>query len=373
MGYASPGASLPSPLTHRRRSTRRGRRRAWCLAHPACRLTHNPYHSTSVQISGRGASPTSTAANRLAASSGGHRGVTLAVRVQQVGHVGVQAATRCWSPSSRPSSRASAAAVTSASGPRPVSASNRARLFSAATAAPSSQAPGLGQAVPQVALRRRGIPARATSMPSTLSACAVAPGSAAAWALASAARPRSAAWSAHRAGRRRRPGPLRPGQPARFGALDQLCHHRQVRIGQVPVAQPVMHVGELVLDRGLRRPVALAAASNGRGRLELGQRLPVPAERDQHLAQGDPAGQLRVAQREGLVRWACASACAYSSRATSAARHHHCAASASRPGQLQVVGHGRGPGGGRIALMPAGQGVGRASVHSGRRARVADS
>ena len=72
-----------------------------------------------------------------------------------------------------------------------------------------------------------------------------------------------------------------------------------MRLGQVPVAQPVVHVGELVLDRRLDGPVAIAAASDGRGGLELGQRLPVPAEHDQHLAQGDPPGQLRVARAPG--------------------------------------------------------------------------
>ena len=40
---------------------------------------------------------------------------------------------------------------------------------------------------------------------------------------------------------------LGPGARGRAG--DQLGHHGQMRLGQVPVAQPVVHVGQLVLDR----------------------------------------------------------------------------------------------------------------------------
>src|SRR5215469_3310302 len=99
---------------------------------PAC------HHSTSVQISGRGPSPASTAANRRAASL---RWPTASSRrpaaCNRSAMLVCSAASRCWSPSSLPRFSASCAAA-SASSARPASASNRPRLFSAATAVPRS-------------------------------------------------------------------------------------------------------------------------------------------------------------------------------------------------------------------------------------------
>ena len=77
---------------------------------------------------------------------------------------------------------------------------------------------------------------------------------------------------------------FRPGQAARLGALDQFGHDGEVCVGQLPVTQPMVHVGQLVLDSCLRGTVAFTAAGDGRGGLELGQRLPVTAEHDQHVA-----------------------------------------------------------------------------------------
>ncbi len=87
-------------------------------------------------------------------------------------------------------------------------------------------------------------------------------------------------------------GPVRfgPGHASRVGAGDQFGHHGQMRRGEVPVAQPVVYVGKLVLDRRQRGRVVLAAAGDGRGGLELRQRLPVPAEHDQRRLTGPVQG-----------------------------------------------------------------------------------
>jgi hypothetical protein len=60
-----------------------------------------------------------------------------------------------------------------------------------------------------------------------------------------------------------------PGHPARLSALDQFGHDGEVRFGQFPVTQAVVHVGQFVLDSRLRGAVAFAAG-DGRGGLELG-------------------------------------------------------------------------------------------------------
>jgi hypothetical protein len=135
-----------------------------------------------------------------------------------------------------------------------------------------------------------------------------------------------------------------------------------VRLGQIPVTQPVVNVGEPVLDRGLAGPVALGG--DGRGGLELGQRFPVPAEHDQHLAQGDPSGQLRIAERQGLgqVRVRLGVRVQLASHLGSPPPPLRCLG--VPVGQLQVVGHRRGPGGGRVALVPVGQHVSRPPVES---------
>ena len=108
-------------------------------------------------------------------------------------------------------------------------------------------------------------------------------------------------------------------------------------------------------------------------RLELRERLPVPAEYDQHLAHGHPSGQLRVTQRQGLgqVRTRLGVG-------VQLAGHLGGAPPPLRgvgvpAGQLQVAGHGRGRGGGRVALVPADQDVGRAAVQQpapGQRGRL---
>jgi hypothetical protein len=154
---------------------------------------------------------------------------------------------------------------------------------------------------------------------------------------------------------------LGPGQQARLGALDQFGHDGQVRLGQLPVAQPVVDVGQLVLDPSLNQhhlSEGLTFGGDGRRGLELGQRLAVPAEHHQHLGQRDPPRQFRVAQGEGPgqvgVRLGVR---------VQLAGHPGCLPPprpglAVPPGQLQVPGHGRGPGGGRIALVTADQRVG---------------
>ena len=139
---------------------------------------------------------------------------------------------------------------------RPVSASSGPGCSAPPRPPQLGQLACLGQAVAQVGLGRGRVPARAASMPSTLRACAVAPRSAAARAQDSAARPNSVACSAspRRYATTARSASARAR--ARLGCGDQLRDHGEMRLGQVPVAQPVVHVGQLVLDAGLHGTVA---------------------------------------------------------------------------------------------------------------------
>jgi hypothetical protein len=66
-----------------------------------------------------------------------------------------------------------------------------------------------------------------------------------------------------------------PGPAARVTGTQQVEGDLQMRLGQRPVSQPVMHLGELVLDA--RRARLLSVDGRG-GRLELGQRFPVTAQ-----------------------------------------------------------------------------------------------
>ena len=152
-----------------------------------------------------------------------------------------------------------------------------------------------------------------------------------------------------------------------------------------------MHVGQLVLDAGLhgevaRRgafvvvgpvagvgPVASARSGQRRRGLELRQRLTVTAEHHQHLAQRDPPGQLRIAERQGAdqvrVRLGVRVQVPGRLRCTPPPLR----GLAVPAGQLQVVGHRRGPGGGRVPLVPPGQDIRRPAVQQpapGQRRRL---
>ena len=84
-----------------------------------------------------------------------------------------------------------------------------------------------------------------------------------------------------------RPVGADPGAAAQVPGGQQVSGRRQVRVRQRPVPQPVAHLGELVLDDGRGGMVAGAARGGG---LVLGERLPVAAERREHVAHRDDPG-----------------------------------------------------------------------------------
>ena len=92
---------------------------------------------------------------------------------------------------------------------------------------------------------------------------------------------------------------LHAGPPAEIFGGQQVQGHAEVRVGERPVAEPVVDLGQLVLDGG-QGGVVVAAARGGR--LELGECLTVAAEHGEHLTERGGTGHRGVAERHGLAQ-----------------------------------------------------------------------